>query len=180
MAALEILKYPAPLLKKKAATVERITPDIKRLISDMMETMYYARGIGLAANQVGVDKRVVVLDVPEIDMEKEEVAAEKKRFILKLINPEIVFLDGEIKYEEGCLSLPGITSEVRRAKDVVVRALDEEGNPVEIKATGLLAIALQHEVDHVNGMLFVDRLGRLKRELVLRKFRKAMEKERAL
>jgi peptide deformylase len=159
---LEILKYPHPALKKRAAEVKQITPEIEKLLSDMVETMRSARGVGLAATQVGVDKRVIVLEVPE--------GGESAFF--KLINPEIVSREGGVLHEEGCLSIPGVTAEVARSESVVVRALDEKGRKVEIEGRGLLAIAFQHEVDHIDGVLFVDRLSRLKRGLVLRKYKK--------
>jgi peptide deformylase len=139
----------------------------------MVETMYYARGIGLASVQVGDTRRVVVLDVPDED-EKDRT---KGKNLIALVNPEIVLVEGETTYEEGCLSLPGITADVDRAAKVKVQALDRDGNPFEIEAEGLLAIALQHEIDHLNGIIFIDRLSRLKRELVKRKYKKSLETE---
>ena len=170
---LEIIKYPDPFLKTLAAKVETVDDSVKKLIDDMIETMYYARGIGLASVQVGDSRRVVVLDVPDED-EKERT---KGKNLMALVNPEIVLAEGEHIYEEGCLSLPGVTADVERAARVMVRALDRDGKPIEIEAEGLLSIALQHEIDHLNGIVFIDRLSRLKRELVKRKYKKSMETE---
>jgi len=176
MNILEILKYPDPFLKTTASEVETVDESIKTLIDDMIETMYHARGIGLAAVQVGVGKRVVVLDVPDEDVEERQ----KGKNLLALVNPRIVRAEGETKYEEGCLSVPGITADVVRASEVTVEALDRQGQPATIEATGLFAIALQHELDHLDGVLFIDRLSRLKKEIVKRKLKKAFEAERAL
>lgn len=170
---LNILKYPDPFLKTKAAPVERVDDGVRKLMDDMVETMYAARGIGLASVQVGDPRRVVVLDIPD---ENDEERVKGKNLLL-LANPEIVSSEGEMVYEEGCLSLPGINADVERAAKVKVKALDRDGNPVEIDASGLLAIALQHEIDHINGILFIDRLSRLKRELVKRKYMKALQSE---
>lgn len=167
MSVLEILKYPDPLLKKKALPVGTIDEGIEDLINNMVETMYAAKGIGLAANQVGVDKRVIVLDVPE-----EEGSG---RNLIVLINPEIVIAEGKTTYEEGCLSLPGFTAEVKRFLKVRVRGLDRWGKDVEIEGGGLLAIALQHEIDHLEGILFIDRLSRLKRDIIKRRIAKTLE-----
>jgi len=150
-----------------------VDDSVRKLIDDMVETMYYARGIGLASVQVGDPRRVVVLDVPDED-EKERA---KGKNLMALVNPEIVYAEGETVYEEGCLSVPGITADVERAARVRVKALDRDGKPFEIEAEGLLAIALQHEIDHINGVLFIDRLSRLKRELVKRRYRKSLETE---
>lgn len=183
MALLEILKYPDPFLKTKAKPVTAVDDKIRSFIADMVETMYHARGIGLAATQVGVDKRVVVLDVPDYREEGEKPAAEGKdrgKNLIALINPEIIYASGSTTYEEGCLSVPGFTADVDRYSDVTVRALDRDGKNIEIKADGLFAIAVQHEIDHINGMLFIDRLSRLKREMLKRKIKKTLESERAL
>lgn len=174
MALLNILKYPDPFLKTKAATVQSIDLEVERLISDMVETMALARGIGLAATQVGVGKRVVVLDVPG---ESDEERRERGKNLVVLVNPEIAGSAGSITYDEGCLSVPGVTAEVERFSDVTVKAIDREGAPFEIRAEGLFAIALQHEIDHLDGILFIDRLSRLKRELIKRKYKKAMERQ---
>lgn len=170
---LEIIKYPDPFLKTHAARVDAVDESVRKLIDDMVETMYYARGIGLASVQVGDARRVIVLDVPGED-EDERI---KGKNLIALVNPEIVLVEGETTFEEGCLSVPGVTADVDRAARVRVQALDRDGKPFEVDAEGLLAIALQHEIDHLNGMVFIDRLSRLKRELVKRKYRKSLETE---
>lgn len=176
MTLLGILKYPDPFLKTKAKKVESVDDSVRALISDMTETMYQARGIGLAATQVGVDKRVVVLDVPD-----DEERRERGKNLIALVNPEILEASGSVKYEEGCLSVPGINADVERAANIRVRALNREGNTVEFEAEGLFAIALQHEIDHIDGILFIDRLSRLKRDMIKRRLKKALEaEERAL
>ena len=146
----EILVYPDPFLVRKAAPVAAVTDRIRTLISDMFQTMYAAEGVGLAATQVGVGKRVVVLDVSPVD---ETVAP------LAVVNPEIVSRDGSVIGVEGCLSVPGVQGEVCRAETVEVRGMDELGNPLRIRAAGILSRALQHEIDHLDGILFIDRLS---------------------
>ena len=140
----------------------------------MLETMREAGGIGLAAPQVGIGKRLIVLEVPEFAEEDEEEREPKKKILFKLVNPEIVSSEGEQKYEEGCLSVPGVTAEVKRAATVIVRATDENGKAIEINTHGLLAVALQHEIDHLDGILFIDRLSRLKREFVVRRYKREL------
>ncbi|HAO92799.1 MAG: peptide deformylase [Deltaproteobacteria bacterium GWB2_55_19] len=169
---LDILKYPDPFLKTRAEKVARIDDAVKSLINNMVETMYHAKGIGLAATQVGVAKRVAILDVPT-----DEERKERGKHLLPLINPEIILSEGTVVYEEGCLSIPGFTADVTRASMVVIRTLDLEGQVREITAEGLFAIALQHEIDHLDGILFIDRLSRLKREMMKRKIRKSIEAE---
>jgi peptide deformylase len=164
MAVMEIKKYPAKVLKQKALPVETLDRELQLLIDDMVETMYAAPGVGLAAPQVGVSKRLAVIDVSTKDEEMP---------LLVLINPECIEREGEIEFEEGCLSIPEFTSRVTRAEKVRVRAMDREGKPIEIEAGGLLAIALQHEIDHLDGMLFIDRISPIKREF----FRKRVKKE---
>lgn len=173
---LDILKYPDPFLKTKAALVEKIDGPVLTLIKDMTETMYHAKGIGLAAVQVGVNKRIAVLDVPASSEDK-DAPRRRGENLIALINPQIIGTEGVTKYEEGCLSVPGITADVDRFLKVTVAALDKDGGPVEIEAEGLFAIALQHEIDHLDGMLFIDRLSRLKRDLIKRKLKKALEAE---
>jgi len=164
MAVLDILEVPDPRLTRRCAPVERIDADLLRLLDDMLETMYAAPGIGLAAPQVGVLKRAFVADLGE----------EGRREPLFLINPEIVWRSpGTTVAEEGCLSLPKQFGEVERADAVRLRHLDREGRTQEIGADGLLARCLQHEVDHLDGILFVDHLSALKRHLILRKLTKA-------
>ena len=171
---LEILTYPNQLLKTKAAPVKAVTGEIKKILDDMLETMREAGGIGLAAPQVGIGKRLIVLEVPEFAEEDEEERESKKKILFKLVNPEIVSSEGEQKYEEGCLSVPGVTAEVKRAATVIVRATDENGKAIEINTHGLLAVALQHEIDHLDGILFIDRLSRLKREFVVRRYKREL------
>ena len=163
MAILKILEFPDPRLRKKAAAVTDIDDDLRNLIDDMLETMYAAPGIGLAATQVDVHKRLLVAD---ISPEKDDPRA--------LINPEILEKDGTAISEEGCLSVPGYFEEVERAESIRVRYLDRDGAPVEKNAEGLLAICIQHEIDHLNGKLFVDYLSEAKRQRI----RKKLEKDR--
>jgi len=166
MSKLTIVKYPEKVLKEKTAPVRDIDGDLQKLIDDMIETMYAAPGVGLAANQVGVSKQLAVIDVS---------ARDEKCPLIVLVNPEIVRLEGEVEAEEGCLSVPDYTTVLKRALKVCVKGLDREGRPVEIEAEGLLARALQHEVDHLNGVLFIDRMGRIKREF----FKKRYARERS-
>lgn len=183
MTLLNILKYPDPFLAVKAARVESVDDGIKTLIADMTETMYHARGIGLAATQIGAAKMVAVLDVPDEEPppidgeggEARETGYKRGKNLIALINPEILVMEGSIKFEEGCLSLPGETAEVERATNIKARALNQKGQSIEFEASGLFAIAVQHEIDHLNGILFIDRLSRLKREFIKRRLRKANE-----
>lgn len=165
MALRQILEYPNPLLKKRAVPVANIAADVVTLVEDMAETMYAAPGVGLAATQVGVGQRVIVLDV------RGENEAPGKR-LLKLINPEIVEREGEVVWEEGCLSVPELTAPVKRARRVLVRAWTPEEREIQVEAEELLAVALQHEIDHLDGRLFLDRLSRLKRDLYRARQRK--------
>src|SRR5919204_3470073 len=169
MALRQILEYPNPLLKKRAAPVATIGGEVITLIEDMAETMYAAPGVGLAATQVGAGQRVIVLDVHGED------EPPGKR-LLKLINPEIAEREGEVMWEEGCLSVPGLTAPVKRARRVLVRAWTPEEREVQVEAEELLAVALQHEIDHLDGRLFIDRLSRLKRDLY-RARRKKLERQ---
>ncbi len=179
MSVLTILTYPDPFLKTKAKPVDAVDDSVRVLIDDMVETMRSARGIGLAATQVGDERRVIVLDVPEVDDGEDEGEGEgERRAHLTLVNPEIVSREGDTKFEEGCLSLPGFTADVKRSATINVQALDRDGESVEFTAHDLLSIALQHEIDHLDGILFIDRLSRLKRELLKRKIRKVLEDER--
>ncbi len=163
MALLEICTYPDPILRTKASPVSVFDEELRRLVADMAETMYHAPGIGLAANQVGRAEQVLVIDLQKPEYEQG---------LIVLINPEIVAADGEVTYEEGCLSVPEFFATVKRSNEVTVRALDENRNPVEIQATGLLAIALQHEMDHLNGRLFIDRIGSMAKDIFIRKLKK--------
>lgn len=145
-----ILVYPDPFLARKAAPVAAVDDRVRTLVRDMFETMYAAEGIGLAAPQVGVGKRVIVLDVSPVDENVPPMA---------IVNPEIVERKGSVTGEEGCLSVPGVQGEVCRAETVVVRGLDPEGKPVNLSAGGILSRALQHEIDHLDGILFIDRIS---------------------
>jgi peptide deformylase len=163
MALLEILEAPHPVLKTRAAAVETIDEALRRLVADMFETMYVAPGIGLAAPQVGVLKRVVVIDVAE---------GEERR-PMTLVNPEIVWRSEElVTAEEGCLSLPKQFADVTRPQAIQVRFLTEQGEPRELAADGLLARCVQHEVDHLDGVLFTDHLSALRRSMILRRLAK--------
>lgn len=161
MAILEILRFPDPRLRTKAQSVERVDDDIRRIVDDMFETMYAAPGIGLAATQVNVHKRIIVIDI-----------SKEQNQPLVLINPEIIASSGEEEMEEGCLSVPGVYETVRRADAVTVKALDRDGQPFELAAEGLLAVCIQHEMDHLAGKLFVDYLSPLKRQRIKKKLEK--------
>jgi peptide deformylase len=164
VAILDILTAPDPILKKKADPVDEVTDEIRTLLDDMLETMYDAPGIGLAAPQVGVLKRVIVVDVSGDD---EDPAP------YKMINPQVTWASDEIGlYEEGCLSVPKSYSEVERPVAVKVSYLNEKGETCEVSADGLLATCLQHEIDHLNGTLFIDHLSRIKRSMIMRKLTK--------
>jgi len=165
MALLPILKYPDPLLREPAQSVGQINARIATLLENLAETMYAAPGVGLAATQVGVPERILVLDVHGSD------EAPGKR-LMKLINPEIAEREGEIVWEEGCLSVPDLTAPVKRARRILVRAWTTEEKPIEIEAEELLAVALQHEIDHLDGRLFLDHLSRLKRDFYRARQRK--------
>ena len=161
MALLPILQYPDPRLHKVAAPVARVDDKIRKLIKDMAETMYAAPGIGLAATQVDVHLRVIVIDISETHDQ-----------LQVFINPEIIRAEGEEICEEGCLSVPGVYEKVTRAAQVTVRALDEQGNSREIEADGLLAVCIQHEMDHLIGRVFVEKLSRLKQQRITAKLAK--------
>ncbi|NCO67863.1 MAG: peptide deformylase [Nitrospirae bacterium CG_4_10_14_0_8_um_filter_41_23] len=163
MAVLEIKKYPEKILKQKAAFINNIDAHIQHLIDDMIETMYSARGVGLAANQVGIPKRLCVIDVS---------LKEDKKPLIALINPLIIEKEGTVEAEEGCLSIPGYMTNIKRAERVYARGLNREGKPVEIEGTGLLARALQHEIDHLDGLLIIDRMSPIKREFFKRRYKK--------
>jgi peptide deformylase len=166
MAVLELVIAPDPRLKQKSAPVEAITDEIKTLLDNMLDTMYRAGGIGLAAVQVGVHKRLIVADVEQTD--------DAPGKPLKLINPEIIsFSEEKRPYNEGCLSFPGQYAEVIRPASIHLRYTDVEGKDQELKAEGLLATCLQHEVDHMNGVTFVDHISHMKRDMIIRKLQKA-------
>ncbi len=162
MALLEILEYPDPRLRTIAKPVKDVTPEINTLIDDMFETMYDAPGIGLAATQVDQHIQLIVMDL-----------SEDKNNPLVFINPEITILEGlPEKMQEGCLSVPGFYEDIERIEHVLIKALDRQGKPFELEATGLLAVCIQHEMDHLNGKLFVDYLSVLKRNRIKKKLEK--------
>jgi peptide deformylase len=161
MALLNVLHFPDPRLRTRAAPVERVDDGIRKLVGDMLETMYSAPGIGLAATQVNVHQRVIVIDL-----------SESKDHPLCLINPEITASDGVEEMEEGCLSVPGVFEKVRRADRISVRALDRDGAPLAFAAEGLLAVCIQHEMDHLEGKLFIDYLSELKRGRIRKRLHK--------
>ncbi len=161
MALLPILEYPDPRLRKVAAPVTSFTPELAKLVRDMAETMYAAPGVGLAATQVDVHKRIIVIDI-----------SDSKDQLLVLVNPEIVEAEGEAECEEGCLSVPGYYDSVTRAARITVRARNERGESIELSAEGLLAVCIQHEMDHLVGKMFVDYLSPLKRARLTTKQRK--------
>jgi len=164
-----IITLPDPLLRKASARIERVDEDIRKLAGDMLETMYAAPGVGLAAVQVGVPIRLVVLDTAK--------DGEKPRSLV-LINPEIVTLGSEMRlHEEGCLSIPDVRIDIERPASLTLRYIDGDGKPQELNAEGLLATAIQHEVDHLNGKLIIDFLSRLKRDIIVRKFKKQAKAE---
>lgn len=166
MAQLNILHFPDPRLRKPAVPVDTIDDGIRALIDDMLETMYAAPGIGLAANQVNVQKRIIVIDI-----------SEQRNQPLVLINPSLLECSGETEMEEGCLSVPGFQEPVKRAGRIRVSALDRDGEPVEIDTEGLLAVCIQHEIDHLDGKLFVDYLSPLKRNWIRKKLEKQERSE---
>ena len=163
MALLRILHYPDPRLHKVAAEVNGVDDNIRKLIKDMAETMYAAPGVGLAATQVDVHKRVIVVDISETHDQ-----------LNTFINPKIVEASGTADREEGCLSVPGIYEKVRRAEQVTVTALDQRGRPFSLEAEGMLAVCIQHEIDHLDGKVFVEYLSRLKQQRILAKLKKQL------
>lgn len=161
MALLPLLFYPDPRLHQRAARVARVDDKIRKLINDLAETMYAAPGIGLAATQVDVHLRVIVLDISETHDQ-----------LRVFINPELIAASGEADCEEGCLSVPGVYEKVRRAEHISVRALDAEGRTYTLEADGLLAVCIQHEMDHLEGKVFVEKLSRLKQKRILARLKK--------
>lgn len=164
MARLPIRTHPDPVLRLKAEPVTALTPELVKLIEDMAETMYTDDGVGLAAPQVGASVRLIVCDPVETE--------EQGKNLLVLFNPEIVKREGELEWEEGCLSVPGVKGWVVRSEKVTVKALDQNLQPVTIEADDLKAVCLQHEIDHLDGMLFFDRIGPLKRKFLLKEYDK--------
>ncbi len=169
MAILDIKAYPEPVLLRHAEPVEQFDDELRRLLDDMVETMYDAPGVGLAAPQVGVSLRAIVVDASPRD----ETAT-----LLKLVNPVVVSAEGKSVCEEGCLSVPGFSAEVVRPSKVCVEAFDEYGEPVVIETETFLATVIQHEIDHLDGVLFIEHLGRLKRDLIKRKLKKQAHQEK--
>ncbi|MFW5968572.1 MAG: peptide deformylase [Persicimonas sp.] len=166
MAIREIVLYPEAreVLTTECEPVEEVDDEIKQLVDDLIETMYDANGVGLAAPQIGVTKRITVIDVSDPEAEEREP--------IVLINPEIIEEEGELTWEEGCLSFPGLYGDVERAAKVKVRALDRDGEPYEIEGEELLSVALQHEIDHLDGVLFIHRMSGLKRRMALKEYKK--------
>jgi peptide deformylase len=161
MAILKILQYPDERLHKVAKSVPTVTDDTRRLIRDMAETMYAAPGVGLAATQVDVHERIIVIDISELHDQ-----------LVVLINPELIASSGECEREEGCLSVPGIYENVRRAERITVRAMNDQGEPFTLEAEGLLAVCIQHEMDHLQGKVFVEYLSPLKQSRIRAKLKK--------
>jgi peptide deformylase len=165
MARLDIVTLPDPILRKVSEPVERVDDELRALLDDMLETMYAAPGIGLAGVQVAVPRRILVLDVNDHETEGPNPIC--------MVNPEIVAKGGALRtYEEGCLSLPDIRVEIDRPAEITVRYVDRDGAEQELTAEGLLATALQHEIDHLDGKLIIDFMSRLRRDMVIRKFKK--------
>ncbi|MBI5444086.1 MAG: peptide deformylase [Deltaproteobacteria bacterium] len=165
MGVLEILQFPHPTLRKRALEIKEIDERVHRLVEAMTVTMYRAPGIGLAAPQVGVPDRLILVDLS---------AGDKPGELVVLLNPQIICKEGEIQLEEGCLSVPDLRETVTRCRRVVVKGLDLEGHSVEVEGEDLMAVALQHEIDHLDGVLFIDRLSQLKRSRYVARLKKAL------
>ncbi|MBL6679560.1 MAG: peptide deformylase [Candidatus Puniceispirillales bacterium] len=188
MSLYEIIKVPNPFLKVKAKPVIEIDNKILTLLDDMLDTMYNANGIGLAATQIAIDKRLIVMDCGKNNIDEEEISEEEynkkikndklEPFPIKMINPEIIFLSEDLKErEEGCLSIPGYNANVKRPSSLKVRYTDENKKNITLEASGLLATCIQHEIDHLNGILFIDHISKLKREIILKKAIKEYSKQ---
>lgn len=162
MSVLEIKKYGDPVLREKALEVDEITPKINKLIDNMIETMYASLGAGLAAPQIGISKRIIIIDGEDDGL-------------LVFINPVLIKKEGKVNEEEGCLSVPGIYSNVERYETVTVEGLDRNGEKIRIKKDGLMGKALQHEIDHLEGLLFIDRISKIKRQVLLKEYKKKAE-----
>jgi peptide deformylase len=172
MAVLSILKIPDPVLRKKAKPVERVDAELRRLMDDMLATMYEAPGIGLAAPQVGVLRRLIVMDPAKDEAPKSPIV---------MVNPEILERSEEMRvHDEGCLSIPDFTAEIERPAKTRVSYIDPQGKKQEAELEGIWSTLVQHEIDHLNGVLFIDYLSRLKRDMVVRKFTKQKRTEKAL
>jgi peptide deformylase len=179
MALLEVLKYPDSRLRHKAKVVEEVTPELAKLADDMLETMYAEKGIGLAAIQVGVEVRLLVIDIrPQNEQDRydlEEGMTDLEKQVTQpivIFNPEISKKEGKTTYDEGCLSVPGFYESVVRSKYIEVKGLDKAGKPLELKLDGLLAICMQHEIDHLDGKVFIDRLSPIKSNRIKAKIKK--------
>ncbi len=168
MALLDIKKFPEEILRKKSAPVEDISGQLQKLIDDMIETMYAAPGIGLAAPQVGASQQLFMVDVS---------TREENHPLIVIINPEIVETERTVESEEGCLSIPDYKTIVKRDERVCVKGYDREGKAIEIEAAGLLGRALQHEVDHLNGLLLIDRIGSIRRSFFLKRYMKSLKRK---
>jgi peptide deformylase len=160
---IKLMKYGSSVLREVAQPVDKITDEIRQIVEDMLAMLYKSDGVGLSAPQIGISMRIAVIDINPYEPSAKPMV---------LINPEIMDSEGQIEVEEGCLSIPGIRGDVKRAEKVVVKALDLEGNEICIEANELLARVLQHEIDHLNGKFFVDHLGRLKQQLIKKQLRK--------
>ena len=165
-----ILHYPDKRLREKGVTIDKVTPELRALIEDMAETMYAAPGVGLAATQIGEPLSLFIVDIADTDEPSD---------LKVFINPEILQSEGELSWQEGCLSFPGVTEEIDRAAKIRVRALDKQGKSFELEAEGLLAVAIQHEYDHLQGQLMIDHMGPLKKRLTHRKMVKRAEEQAA-
>lgn len=171
MTVLKVYEYPHPILNKKAERVEKVDDELRKFLDDMLETMYASDGVGLAAPQVGVLKRIIVIDI-----EQEEKG--KQGNPLYLVNPEIIWNSGDKEIcEEGCLSIPGQRAEVERFSSIKVRYTDYNGKECEMLGEGFLAVALQHEIDHLDGILYINRISRLKKNMLIKKLEKARKEE---
>lgn len=167
MAIRPIVMYPHDVLATKASPVREVDAQVRQLVDDMIETMYDAPGVGLAAPQIGVLQRVAVIDVS---------ARDEDGRLFVFINPEIIHREGKILWEEGCLSIPGIYEKVERSAKIAVRALDADGLPFEVEADELFAVAIQHEIDHLDGVVFLDHLSHMKRRMALKKYKKHLQR----
>ena len=168
MAIRELVTFPAPVLHQKAKPVEKVNDEIREILDDMLETMYAINGIGLAAPQIGISLRMAVIDTTEPVPGR----ADETDTVIKFINPEIIAREGEVDFEEGCLSVPDFTQMMKRSKTLTVKFLDENGSPQTIEADGLLAIAFQQEIDHLEGKLIIDEVSGIKQDMYLSKRKK--------
>ncbi len=169
MAILEILTYPNDVLNEPGKDIDTVDDDTRKFIDDLADTMYHAHGVGLAAPQVGDLRRICVIDTSEGEVR------ESREELLVLVNPKIVEKRGTITWEEGCLSFPDLFEKVDRARWVKVEALDRDGNPIEVEGTELEAVCMQHEIDHLDGVVFIDRMSRLKRKMGMKRYKRTLE-----